>query len=128
MSKLPKPLLSASINHALALLSAVLLILIFPNWNLVWLAPFALTPLLLALSREPRPWHRFLLGYIAGIVYWFAICIWIQFVLEVHGGMGRWGGWGTFLLFCLIKAGHLGLFATLAAIVLRHWYAIPAIA
>lgn len=128
MSKLPRPLLSSSVNHALALLSAVLLIVIFPNWNFVWLAPFALTPLLLALSREPRPRHRFLLGYVAGIVYWFSICIWIQFVLEVHGAMGRWGGWGTFVLFCLIKAGHLGLFAMLAAIVLRHWYAIPAIA
>jgi apolipoprotein N-acyltransferase len=128
MSKLPKSLLSLSLNYALAFLSAVLLILIFPNWNLVWLAPFALTPLLLAVSREPRPGHRFLFGYAAGIVYWFAICIWIQFVLEVHGGMGRWGGWGTFILFCIIKAAHLGLFAMLAAIVQRHWYAIPAVA
>jgi apolipoprotein N-acyltransferase len=132
MSKLPRLPFSSSlgswVNGALALLSAVLLILIFPGWNLVWLAAFALTPLLLAVSREPRPWRRFLLGYIAGIVYWFVICVWIQFVLEVHGGMGRWGGWGTFLLFCLIKAAHLGVFAMLAAIVLRHWYAIPAIA
>ncbi len=132
MSKLPRLPFSSSlgswVNGALALLSAVLLILIFPGWNLVWLAAFALPPLLLAVSREPRPWRRFLLGYIAGIVYWFVICVWIQFVLEVHGGMGRWGGWGTFLLFCLIKAAHLGVFAMLAAIVLRHWYAIPAIA
>src|SRR5437588_13071146 len=108
MSKLPRRSfnlsLSSLLNVALALLSAVLLVLICPRWNLVWLAAFALTPLLLAISREPRPWRRFLLGYIAGILYWFSVCIWIQFVLEVHGGMGRWGGWGTFLLFCLIKA------------------------
>ena len=49
-------------------------------------------------------------------------------MLEVHGGMGRWGGWGTFLLFSLIKSLHLGVFALLAAIVIRHWYAIPAVA
>jgi len=42
--------------------------------------------------------------------------------------MGRWGGWATFMLFCLLKSVHLGLFALAAAIVLRHWYAIPAVA
>jgi len=118
----------ALLNWELALLSAALLVTIFPRFNLIWLAPFALAPLLLALSREPRPWMRFLLGYVAGVVYWFATCYWIQFVLEVHGGMGRWGGWGTFLLFCVLKAIHLGIFATLAAIVLPKWYATPAVA
>src|SRR5579884_424969 len=118
----------ALLNWELALLSAALLVTIFPRFNLIWLAPFALAPLLLALSREPRPWMRFLLGYVAGVVYWFATCYWIQFVLEVHGGMGRWGGWGTFLLFCVLKAIHLGVFAMLAAVVLPHSYAIPAVA
>ena len=116
------------LNFGLALLSAALLILIYPNWNAVFLAPFALTPLLVAVAREPRPWMRFLLGWSAGVVYWFGICRWIQFVLEVHGGMGRWGGWGTFVLFCALKAIHLGFFAMFAAIVLPHPYAIPAIA
>ena len=87
-----------------------------------------MTPLLIALAREPRPLWRFLLGEFTGIIYWFGICYWIQFVLEVHGGMGRWGGWGTFLLFCLAKAIHLGVFSLLAAVVMRTWYAVPAIA
>lgn len=115
-------------NFALALLSAALLIFTFPDFDAVFLAPFALTPLLIAVSREPRPWMRFLLGWTAGVVYWFGVCYWIQFVLEHYGGMGRWGGWGTFLLFCFIKALHLGIFSLLAAIVLPHPYAIPAVA
>src|SRR5579884_1109191 len=98
MKRLTGPPFSTPFNWALAVLSAFLLIFLYPNFNLVWLAPFALTPLLVALSREPRPWMRFLLGWIAGVIYWFGVCTWIQFVLEVHGGMGRWGGWGTFLL------------------------------
>src|ERR1700730_916810 len=127
--KLSAPL----INFTLALLSAAILILVYPNlifpgFGLPWLAPIALVPLLIALAREPRPLWRFLLGEFAGIVYWFAICYWIQFVLEVHGGMGRWGGWGTFLLFCLAKALHLAVFSLLAAVVLRTWYAVPAVA
>ena len=116
MTKLPASLL----NFALALIGAMLLVLTFPNIVFVnsgvpLLAPIALTPLLIALAREPRPLHRFLLGEFAGIVYWFGVCYWIQFVLEVHGGMGRWGGWATFLLFCVAKAIHLGVFSLLAA-------------
>lgn len=124
MIKLPRQLS----NFALAALSGCLMVLIFPDWEISWLAPFALTPLIVSLFREPRPARRFLLGYFAGNVYWFGLCPWIQFVLEAHGGMGRWGGWATFLLVCLIKSIHLGVFALLAAIVLRRPYALPAIA
>src|ERR1700756_4597454 len=112
MKKLPGPI----VNFSLALLSAVLLIFTFPNWmspgvGWAWLAPIALTPLLFALSREPRPLWRFLIGEFTGILYWFGICYWIQFVLEVHGGMGRAGSWATFLLFAVAKAIHLGVFS-----------------
>src|ERR1041385_4379285 len=116
------------INFALALLSAALLVLVFPNSSLTILAPLALAPLLIAVSREPRPLWRFLLGEAAGIVYWLFLCNWIQFVLEVHGGMGKWGGSGPFLLFCVAKGVHLGVFSMFAAVLLNTRYAVPAIA
>jgi apolipoprotein N-acyltransferase len=117
-----------AVNFALALLSAVLLVFTFPRFDVTLLAPFALAPLLIALAREPRPLWRFLLGHAAGVVYWFGVCYWIQGVLERYGGVGRWGGWGTFLLFCVLKAIHLGVFSMLAAIVMNTWYAIPVVA
>jgi apolipoprotein N-acyltransferase len=125
--------LRSLLNFSLALASAVLLVLIFPNlvfpnFGLPWLAPVALTPLLIALAREPRPLWRFLLGEFTGVVYWFGICYWIQFVLEVHGGMGRWGGWATFMLFCVAKAIHMAIFSLLAAVLLDTWAAVPAVA
>ena len=121
------------INFTLALLSAVLLILTFPNlifpgFGMAFLAPVALAPLLIALAREPRPLWRLILGEFAGIVYWFGICYWIQFVLEFHGGMGHWGSWGTFALFCVLKALHLALFSLLAPVVLDTSFAVPAVA
>lgn len=112
-------------NLGLSLLSGVLLVLIFPNFNFTWLAPVALAPLLIACANE-RSWkRRFVLGWASGFVFWFAVCSWIQFVLEVHGGMGRWGGWGTFTLFAVLKGLYTATFAALVGGVMRTPWAIP---
>jgi apolipoprotein N-acyltransferase len=116
------------LNLLLALLTAGLLILSFPSANFAPLAAVALAPLLTALARVSRARTRFLLGFATGAVYWFGACYWIQFVLQVHGGMGFAGSWGAFLLFCLAKALHMALFALLAGVVMNRAYAIPAVA
>ncbi|HLY16172.1 MAG TPA: apolipoprotein N-acyltransferase [Bryobacteraceae bacterium] len=113
---------------AVALLTAVLLVLAFPNFNVAMLAPVALTPLLVAVAREPRPRRRFLAGYIAGVVYWFGVCYWIERVLANYGGLNTALAWLSFLLFCLIKAIHMGVFALAAGILMRRWWAVPAVA
>ena len=115
-------------NLALALASAVLLILIFPGFRFTWLAPVALAPLLVACAREASWKRRWLCGWAAGFLFWCGVCPWIQFVLEVHGGMGRWGGWGGFVLFGLYKGLHMAAFATLAGLLMREWWAIPGVA
>jgi apolipoprotein N-acyltransferase len=119
---------TVALNTLLSLLSAVLLLLIFPKFDVHLLAPVALTPLLVALARTGNAWQRFVYGWAAGIFYWFFLCTWIQFVLEAHGGMGRWGGWGAFLLFAILKALHLALFSLLAGPLMRTVYALPAVA
>jgi len=88
----------------------------------------ALAPLLVAVAREPRWLRRFLLGWAAGVVYWFGVCYWIQFVLAFHGGLGEVAGWAVFLLFCVAKALHMGVFALLAGILVWRWWAIPSVA
>lgn len=97
-------------TFALAELSAVLLVLVFPAAGLAWIAPAVLAPLVLAAARERRGWPRFLAGWLAGTVFWAAACFWIQFVLEVHGGMGPYLSWLAFALFALYKGLHLGAF------------------
>jgi apolipoprotein N-acyltransferase len=116
------------LNWVLALASAALLILTFPGFSIAWFAPVALTPLLVAVAREPRWGRRFLLGWGAGAVYWFGVCYWIQFVLSFHGGVGEPVGWLLFLLFCIAKALHLGAFALLAGPVMHRWWATPTVA
>jgi apolipoprotein N-acyltransferase len=116
------------LNWALALLSAVLLILTFPKANLAWLAPVALTPLLIAVTRELRPFRRFLVGWGAGVVYWFGICYWIQYDLAVHGGVSDAVAWALFLLFAVAKALHLAVFTVLAGMLMRRSWAVPSVA
>jgi apolipoprotein N-acyltransferase len=116
------------LNLLLALLTAALLMLAFPPVHFPPLAAVALAPLLVALARESRRRRRFLLGFVAGVAYWFGACYWIQFVLQVHGGMGVAGSWGAFALFCLAKALHMAVFALAAGEVIRRGFAIPAVA
>jgi apolipoprotein N-acyltransferase len=116
------------LNLVLALASAGLLILAFPRLEWTWLAPAALTPLLIAVARERRPGRRFLLGWVSGVAYWFGVCYWIQQVLAFHGGLGEIAGWAVFCLFAAAKALHMGVFALLAGILMRRWWAVPAVA
>ena len=112
----------------LALISALLLVLLFPGFNFAWLAPVALAPLLIACAREPSWKRRWFYGWAAGVVFWCGVCPWIEFVMDVHGGMGPWGGWSTFVLFGLYKGLHMAVFSTLAGFLIPRWWAIPAVA
>ncbi len=114
------------LNLLLGLATALLLILSFPRFNLVWLAPVALAPLLFALAREPRPWRRFLLGWLTGIAYWLGVCYWIQFVLAHHGGLAPLVAGVALALFALIKGLHLAVFSLLAGMALRRSWAVLA--
>ena len=64
----------------------------------------------------------------AASCYWFGVCYWIQFVLVVYGGLGDPLSWARFLLFCLAKALHMGCVHAAAGILMRRWWAIPAVA
>ena len=116
------------LNWALALATAALLILAFPKADVAWLAPAALAPLLVAVTRERRPFRRFLLGLGAGVVYWFGVCYWIQYDLAMSGGVSQAVAWALFLLFAVAKALHLAIFALLAGWLMRRWWAVPAVA
>lgn len=121
------------LNWLLSIASALLLLLLFPRplWpslSLPLLAPIALTPVLIACSREPRWKVRLLQGYVAGIIYWFCMCSWIQGTAAQYAGVSSVVAWLLLLLFSLAKALQLGVFAALAGRVLQKWYAPPTLA
>jgi apolipoprotein N-acyltransferase len=114
-------------DWALALASALMLVLSYPRFSAAYLAPLAAAPLLIAVSREPRHWRRFILGWTAGIAFWAGCCYWIQPVLETHGGMGPVASWAGFAVFGLYKGLHLGVFALAAGLLMGSATAIVAV-
>jgi apolipoprotein N-acyltransferase len=116
------------LNWILAFTSSALLVLLFPRFSFVWLAPVALTPLLIACAREPRWRWRFALGYGTGVTYWFGLCNWIQWTLAHHADVNGGMAWFLFALFCLAKGLQMGLFAAVAGVLLRSVFALPAVA
>ncbi|HXG34889.1 MAG TPA: apolipoprotein N-acyltransferase [Bryobacteraceae bacterium] len=115
-------------NLFLSVLSGAALVAVFPRFDLAWLAPVCLAPLLVAVGRARHWRERALCGYAAGFAYWFGACYWIQYVLATYGGLGTAGSWGVFLLFCAVKALHMAAFAVAAGAVLGWWWALPAVA
>jgi apolipoprotein N-acyltransferase len=117
-----------AIPAGLGLLTAILLLLVYPKFDLHFLAPIALTPLLVAVARVPKAGQRFLIGWLSGAVFWFFLCNWIQFVLEDHASMGKFGSWASFVLFAILKGLHMAVFALLAGPLMNKSYAVPAVA
>ncbi|HWF08078.1 MAG TPA: apolipoprotein N-acyltransferase [Bryobacteraceae bacterium] len=116
------------LNWVLAAATAALLVLLFPSFNWIWLAPVAITPLLIACARETRWRWRFGYGYAAGVVYWFGLCNWIQWTLAHHAGVNGAMAWFLFALFCLAKALQMGAFAVAAGPLMNSTFALPGIA
>jgi apolipoprotein N-acyltransferase len=108
----------------IALLSAVLLTLVFPGFNLTFLAPVALIPLFYVLDRKPNIWF----AYATGVVYWFALCFWIKDTLANYAGTSEFGAWALFFLFALAKGVQMLVLGWFAARVLRTRWAVPATA
>ena len=112
------------VNYLLAALTGACMVVIFPGWNWTLLAPLTVTPLLLASAAESNNKQRFALGYLSGFLYACGVYYWFAGVLSVHGGMGDWGGFGTYLVYCFLRAIHYGLFSLGAAQLLQSRWAV----
>ena len=104
-----------------AAVSAVLLVLSFPDFNFSPLAWIALVPLLLVIGRKPQPGRCFLLGWLFGSIFFYGSCYWITY------SMIHFGGFSPLLAYLLLLPGALvmgifpAVFAAVLACVVRKW-------
>lgn len=75
-------------NSLLALLSAILLILSFPDFDFWFIAWVAFVPFFYAIEREKESAIKSLyLGWIFGTAFFFGSCWWLTFSMTTYGGI-----------------------------------------
>lgn len=106
---------------AASVLSAVLLILSFPNFEFAALAWIGLVPLMVVVARRPSPLRALILGWTTGTVFFYASCYWLTYSMIHYGGLP------TVVAYLLLIPGAIvvglfpGLFAMVLALVIRRW-------
>ena len=111
----------------LAVVSAILLTLAFPDFDWWFLAWFALVPLLFAIEREKQSIIKsFVLGWVFGICFFFGTCWWLTFAPITYGGVPAFIAY--FLLFgaTLITGFFSAIFSAVLSVFLKRFgsYAI----
>jgi apolipoprotein N-acyltransferase len=64
---------------SLAIASALLLVLSFPDFDLWWLAWIGLVPLLVVVTRTPKASRAFFLGWLWGVIFFYGTCWWLTY-------------------------------------------------
>jgi apolipoprotein N-acyltransferase len=116
-------------NAALAILSAILLILAFPDFEFWFLAWFALVPLLGAIVREKESaTGSFVLGWIWGLVFFTGTCWWLTFAPITYAAFPWALAYFLLLIMTAIVAIFSGVFAMFQAILIRRFGSVAMLA
>jgi apolipoprotein N-acyltransferase len=105
----------------LAVLSAGLLIVSFPNFESYLLAWIGLVPLLVAVARRPSPARAFILGWTTGTVFFYVSCYWLTYSMIHYGGLPTVVAYVLLIPGALVVGVFPGLFASLVALAVRKW-------
>jgi apolipoprotein N-acyltransferase len=108
-------------NVALAAVSGLLMVFSFPEWNLWSLGWVAAAPLIMAVAREQRFFRSFLLGLLAGTIFYTGSSHWITHSMNVYGGLALWLCYLITVLFSLVLAVFTGAFAATLAQAVRRF-------
>jgi len=111
----------AQSHITLAVLSALLLILSFPDFNLWPLAWVGLVPLLVAIARAARARQAFVLGWLAGALFFYGSCWWLTHSMIHYGGLPRPLAYALLVPVVLIVGLFPATFASLLAQLCARW-------
>jgi apolipoprotein N-acyltransferase len=100
----------------LALLSGILLILSFPNFDLEFLAWFALVPLFYAVEGKGL-YHSFILGFLTGVISFLGILYWIIVAVHTYGNVPLILSGSILLLLVAYLSLFLGAFTFLTRLI-----------
>jgi len=116
-------------SAALALLSAILLVLAFPDFGFWVLAWIALAPLFIAIQREKESVMRsFLLGWLWGFVFFTGTCWWLTFAPITYAGFSPAIAYPLLFVVTAIVGIFPGIFAVILSVLIRRFGSIAILA
>src|SRR5260370_27407100 len=101
---------------ALTTLSAFLLVMSFPNFELWPLAWLALAPLLAGITRRPKPARAFFLGWLWGTLFFYGSCWWLTYSMIHYVHLSALLSYSLLL----IPVALMGLFSAVFCVLLAH--------
>ena len=114
-------------NALLALLSAILLVLSFPDFEFWFLAWVAFVPLIIAVEREKEFWRKaFFLGWMTGTFFFFGSCWWLTYAPIAYAGFPWPLAYVLMFGVCLVAGFFPAVFAAIFSVWLKRFgsYAI----
>lgn len=125
----PKRFLPNWKNAMLAILSSILLILAFPDFEYWFLAWFALVPLMWAVEREKASSAKsFVLGWLFGTIFFFGTCWWLAYAPIHYAAFPPLLAYSLILAACLGAGVFPGVFAAVLSTLLRRFGSIAMLA
>ncbi|HEY0727035.1 MAG TPA: apolipoprotein N-acyltransferase [Pyrinomonadaceae bacterium] len=106
---------------AAAAMTALLLILSFPEFEFSIFAWVALAPLLFVIARRPQPFPAFILGWSAGTAFFYSSCYWLTYSMIHYGGVPTIVAYLLLLPAAIVVGVFPGLFALLFALSVKTW-------
>ncbi|HEY6046947.1 MAG TPA: apolipoprotein N-acyltransferase [Pyrinomonadaceae bacterium] len=101
--------LPSLLEAALAVASALLLILAFPDFDFWWLAWIGLAPLLFAVTKTRKTLTAFFLGMLWGTLFFYGTCWWLTYPMIHYGHISAWLAYPLLLLPVLFVSMFPGL-------------------
>ena len=101
------------VEWAAAALTALLLIVSFPNFDLSFFAWIALAPLMWVIAQDPSPRRALILGWAAGTAFFYGSCYWLTYSMIHYGGLPSIVAYLLLLPATLVVGIFPGLFALL---------------
>ena len=106
---------------SVAMVSAALLIVSFPDFDLWPLAWLALVPLFLGVARSPQPGRAFFMGWVFGAVFFYGSCYWLTYSMIHFGRIQPWLAFPLLLPGAVILGIFPAIFTFALARAIRKW-------
>lgn len=109
------------IKTSLSAISGLLIAFLFPDFNLEFIAWFALIPLLYVIHTSKGFKESFLYGFITGIISYMFIMYWIVYTVRVFGGLPYYAAVFALLILSAYLSLYIALFAGFTKILLSNY-------